>query len=284
MDLRATARQFANRDRWVDGVAFFEKYVNEHPSCAEARAHLAFFVVKESRYDTERGLRLIEDALHIDAECAVAWVYRGMIFGTLLQEEPALQALHEARRLGALEADVVRTRAWISLDLWRLDDALAGFHHLVEICEESSSCVLLSTAYLQAGKWEEACHHAREALRREPDDFRAYAYAGVALAYLGRHAEARGELEEALRLCPTSPLVHHTLGYSALQEGDVDAAELHLRNALTADPRYVTSRKLLGDICAGSNRVEEARAHFESALETFPDFSAARQALEALRR
>jgi len=282
MSLRSKARGFANRDQWSEGRAHFEDHVARHPDDAEAFAHLAFFVVKESRYDTERGLQLLEQALQLDPTCAVAWVYRGMILGTLQQDAPAFAALDEATRLGALEEDVVRTRAWISLDLWRLDEALAGFHRLVEVCPESSSCVLLSTAYLQAADYGNALIWARQAVYREADDFRGFAYGGVALTYQGRHADARRELEEAVRLCPTSPLVHHTLGYSAFQQGNLIDAERHLRAALQVDPLYVTSRKLLADICASSARTDEARTHYEAALACFPDYTAAREALAAL--
>lgn len=280
--LRSVARRFANRDRWSEGRDYFEAHLARSPEDAEARAHLAFFVVKESRYDTDRGLRLLDEALAANAACAIAWVYRAMILGTLQQAEAAHRALDEAARLAATEEDVVRTRAWIALDLWRVGEAIDGFQRLVEICPESSSCVLLSTAYLQAGDAASALEWARKAVERESDDFRGYAYAGVALSYQQRHEEARLSLEQAARLCPTSALVHHTLAYNAMQQEDVRSAEGHLRDALAADPLYVTSHKMLGDICSRSGRVDEARHHYLAALRCFPDYIAARDALAAL--
>jgi len=276
--LRDTARRFANRDAWSEGRAWFEA----RPPEPESLAHLAFFVVKESRYDTDRGLALIDRALERDPSCAVAYVYRAMILGTLLQEAPARVALAEARARGALEEDLVRTEAWMNLDLWRMDEALAGFHRLVEICPASTSAILLCTAYLQASRHEDAHHWALQAAAREPDDFRAPTYAGVALAYLGRHEEARAALSDALALRADSPLVHHTLAWIAYDEEDLAAAERHLRDALAADPLYVTSRKMLGDVCARTDRAEEAREHYDEALRSFPDYAAARTARESL--
>ncbi|QJA06119.1 tetratricopeptide repeat protein [Thermosulfurimonas marina] len=47
---------------------------------------------------------------------------------------------------------------------------------------------------------------------------------------LGLRAEAREALEEALRLCPEDPLIHHNYGEILLEEGDPRALE-HLRRA-----------------------------------------------------
>jgi Flp pilus assembly protein TadD len=276
--LRATARRFANRDAWTEGRAWFEERLVD----AESRAHLAFFVAKESRYDTDRAFALLAESLSLDPACALAWVYRAMILGTLLRSDEAADALERAAALGALEEDLVRTRAWIALDAWRLDDAIEGFARLVEICPESSSCVLLATAHLQAGQYEDAVVWARRALEREADDFRGHAYAGVALTYMGRFRDAREELLAAARLAPGSPMVHHALGYAALQAGDEAAAERHLRDAVRVDPLYVTSQKLLADLCARSGRAGEARTRYLAALTLFPDYPAAREGLARL--
>ncbi len=289
--LREIARRYANRDRWTPGRVVFERMVRLSPNNAEAYAHLAFFVVKEGRYDTERGLTLLDRALTLDPQCAIAWVYRAMILGTLLAAEDAHTALETARRMSSacegrqralLEVDILRTRAWIDLDLWRLDDAIAGFERLVELCPESSSCILLATAYIQAGRFEEGLRAAHAALSREPDDFRGFAYAGVALLRLRRLDDARACLASAIALNPRSPLCHHTLAVASLGEGEVLAAEAHLRASLRADRRYVTSRKLLADLCAQSGRTAEARRHYRQAVAAFPGYTDAKAALEAL--
>lgn len=280
--LRDTARRFANRDAWIEGRDWFEAHVAGHPEEAEAHAHLAFFVVKESRYDTARAFALLDTAQVLDERCAIAWVYRAMILGTLLRGDEAEAALRQAEALGAREDDVVRTRAWTALDLWHMDEAIDGFERLTRICPESSSCVLLATAYLQAGRHGAALGAARDAVAREADDFRGHAYAGVALLALDRLDEARAALAEAAALQPLSPLVHHTLGVVAMQAGDRAEAERHVREAVRVDPLYVTAQKLLGDICAASGRPGEARACYEAALALFPDYTAARARLEAL--
>ena len=280
--MRAQARRYANRDAWIEGRRFFETRVEQYPLDAQARAHLAFFVVKESRYDTQRALRLLDEAIALDPGCAIAWVYKSMVLGTLLDESGAREALERAEAAGALEEDVVRTRAWNALDVWKLDEAIAGFEHLVEICAESSSCVLLATAFLQAGKHDDARRWALAAVEREPDDFRGHAYAGIAVLAQGSVAEARAHLEQAAALAPDSPMVAHALGMAALREGDLTRAERHLRAAVRIDPLYVTSQRALADLCARDGRTAEARRHYEAALAVFPGYLEARAGLEAL--
>lgn len=71
-DLRSIARRFSNRDAWEDGLAFFEQLVADHPTDPDALANLAFFVVKQSRYDTERGLHLLDASLQANPRCPLA--------------------------------------------------------------------------------------------------------------------------------------------------------------------------------------------------------------------
>jgi len=281
-DLRLIARRFWERDAWAAGREWFEARAADRPDEALAHAWLAFFVVKESRYDTERGLALVEHALALDPACALAYLHRAMILGALLRGEEAGAQCEEARRLGVDEEHALRVEGSCHLDMWRVDEAVRCFRRMVDGFPGSTGAVLLSTACLQAGRLEDAVEWAREAAAREPDDFRAPTYAGVALAYLGRHEEARRELSRALSLQAASPLVHHTLAWVAFDQDLLEEAEGHLREALRHDPLYVTSRKMLGDVLARTGRPEEARAQYEAALRVFPDYPAARESLAAL--
>jgi tetratricopeptide (TPR) repeat protein len=280
--LRGEALRFARRDDWKSGRLFFEDAVRRDPGRAEAHAHLGFFCVKETRFDTARGLAEFAAALALDPGCAVAHAYRAIALGSLLRRAEADAALAAAERAGAAPADLALARGSVELEAGSVDEAVAQFRRLVELEKDGSGRILLTQALIQGGRNAEALDCARAAFAADPTDFRAAVYGGIALVYLARLAEARAELARALPLGADYPLLHHTLAYAAQKEGDAAAAERHARECLHRDPDYVTSRKLLGDLCAASGRAAEAREHYAAALRLFPDYAEARDALRRL--
>ena len=278
-ELKEKARSFARRDAWRAGRIYFEEAVLREPRNADAHAHLGFFCVKETLFDTKRGLAEFAVALDLDSSCVWAHLYRSFTFGSLQRLEAAREAIRAAERLGARPEDLTWARACVELDAGSVDEAVAQFRRLVEMERDSTSMILLSQAHSQAGDNVQALAWAQKASEADAEDFRAPVYMGVYLAYLKRFAEARAELKKAEESGAGYPLLHHTLAYAAREEGKTDEAERHLREALAVDPEYVTSRKWLADLCAASGRVPEAREHYRRALERFPGYTEAREAL-----
>lgn len=58
--------------------------------------------------------------------------------------------------------------------------------------------------------------------------------------------EARGLLEESLRLKAFNPFAHNNLGVVLLQENETDKAREHLEMALTQRPDYAEEHNNLG--------------------------------------
>ena len=282
--LNEAARRFARRDSWKSGRLFFEKAVRRDPGSADARAHLGFFCVKESRFDTKRGLAHFDAALALDPGCAAAYVFRAITLGSLRRKAAASAALSTARRRGASARDLAYAQGSVELESGSGEKAIAHFRRLVRIEADSTSMILLSQAYSQAGKNKDALAWARRASAADRRDFRAHVYAGIALIHLGRSKEARAELGKAAAGGGARyPLLHHSRAYLARREGSARDAERHSRSALRCDPDYVASRKLLADICAESGRIKEARRHYRRALRLFPDYPEAREALRRLQ-
>ena len=277
--LREKARRFARRDDWRAGRIYFEKEVRRAPRAADAHAHLGFFCVKESLFDTKRGLAEFAAALDLDPACSWAYLYRAFTLGSLQRPEEARDAILSAERLGARPEDSTWARACVELDAGSVAEAVVLFRRLVDLENDSTSMILLSQAYSQAGDNVEALAWATKAFAADPEDFRAPTYMGVYLGYLRRFAEARAVLESAEAFASPYPLLHHALAFTALEEGKKDEAERRLRKALEIDPEYVTSRKWLADLCAASGRIPEAREHYRRALERFPGYKEAREAL-----
>jgi tetratricopeptide (TPR) repeat protein len=276
------ARRFMRRDRWKEGRRSLEDAVRRAPSDAEARAHLGFFCVKESRYDVKRGLAEFEAALKHNPRCVTAYLYRAVTRAYLNQRALADEDVLSAERHGASEADLAWACGCVELEAGSPDLAAAWFGRLTELRPESSWFIMLAKSHYQAGRLEKAVEWLEKASAADREDFRPHVYRGIYLAFLKRYPEARRALERAEAMEENYALLHHTWAYVEQAEGNSPAAERRLREALKLDPDYVTSHKMLGDICAASAREEEARDHYRYALKLFPDYREAREALSQL--
>jgi tetratricopeptide (TPR) repeat protein len=121
-------------------------------------------------HDTAAGA--LDRALILNPNCALAWGVRGFVLARQNRPEPALDAFHRSIRLSPL--------------------APLGF----------ASNVGIAAAHLAAGQYEAAVEWADRSLREFPRHRPAICYKVIALAHLGRIAEARAALERELELHP----------------------------------------------------------------------------------
>ena len=112
---------------------------------------------------------------------------------------------------------------------------------------DSRTLVNLGTAYRNQGKYDDAFAAYSRALRRETSS-EAHNGLGLALASLGRHAEAEQHFLEAIRLAPRSTDVYVNLGLLYLSPAfrNSVAARRAFENALRIDPELGQARLFLG--------------------------------------
>lgn len=106
----------------------------------------------------------------------------------------------------------------------------------------------------------------------------ANAHADLARRYhaLGMYAEAVGECDKALGLCPTFPDIHNRRAASCRELRDYAGAEASLARALELNPRYVEAYVNLGQLHRCMGHVAEAMAAWRRALELNPAHPLAR--------
>ncbi len=103
----------------------------------------------------------------------------------------------------------------------------------------------LGNAYSRQGRNQEAVIAFGEAVRRSPEDFRAWANLGLAFRDLGRLEEAEGATRRALSLAPGELPTRENLGFLLAERGEVEAAMRELEAVLAADPGRVKARAAL---------------------------------------
>jgi TolB-like protein/Tfp pilus assembly protein PilF len=111
--------------------------------------------------------------------------------------------------------------------------------------------------------WSGAVEHYRKAIALRPDYATARHWYAVTLASLGRADEARREIEQALRLDPTSRIIGTNAGWVATMARDYARAERLYRAALDLAPDFEGARTELAMLYALQGRRAEALAEIE---------------------
>jgi Flp pilus assembly protein TadD len=128
-----------------------------------------------------------------------------------------------------------------------------------------------ATLLRRAGDAEAALSHYREAARLAPMNPAVRQAYGVLLSELGRKAEARAELEAAVRLDRTLAEAHYDLGVVLEELGESRQAESALRTALELNPSHADAHNNLGVIFAKRGDLAAASEQFAEALRIDPD-------------
>lgn len=222
--------------------------------CHRARAHFLSNFDAASRRAAEVLLRR---ATKKDPKYAVAWVYLGCIVAWRWIVEPGTNA-NENRE----EARYCIERG---VSLAPGDPDVLAFQGNFAII---------------TGRPRDAVPYLEQALHLNPNEVVYRMFLARALAYVGRAAEALGEMEAVLRLSPRDPLapnyafqmaqIHFSLGSYA-------EAESWARRSLAGNARSSRVALILGEALAAEGRVEEAHNAIREALRITPEISLASQ-------
>jgi tetratricopeptide (TPR) repeat protein len=115
----------------------------------------------------------------------------------------------------------------------------------------------------------------QDAVAKQPDNERAHANLGVALADRQRAEEAIVEYQKALELSPDYAEAHNNLGLALVDRQRADEAIVHYHKAMELHPDYAEAHNNLGVALAARGQHDEAAAFYQKALELKPDYAEA---------
>ena len=198
-------------------------------------------MVNLARLARERGdlgiaRTLLERALAIAGDSPEAWLAYGVVLGELHADT----ARHALVRAGELAPD--DPAAWVAQGDLDLAD----------------------------GNVDGAVESFRQALARDENHATARTNLGVALARLGRRAEARSTFEEATRRAPHQGEAWNGLGAMRLAAGDADGAIGPLEQASALLPSDPNPSLNLGRAFESLQRFDDAVHAFREALRRAP--------------
>jgi serine/threonine-protein kinase len=108
-----------------------------------------------------------------------------------------------------------------------------------------------------------ALDHYRKAIALRPDYATAHHWYATALASVGQVDEGRRQIDEALRLEPTSRIINTNAGVVAVMARDFPRAEAAYRSALELAPDFEYARSQLAMLYAVEGRKAQALAEIE---------------------
>lgn len=143
--------------------------------------------------------------------------------------------------------------------------------------------VAASNRLIHREREKAAIPYAQAALEHHMDDPATLAYAGVALAFLGRRFDpAMDALDHALLLSPNSTIVLRSAGYVRLYRAEPDQAILHFQRSMrlnALDPQIAIDQTGLGLALMQKQQYAQAEDYFRRSLAGMPGFQTALRGL-----
>lgn len=128
----------------------------------------------------------------------------------------------------------------------------------------------LGRLYDRRGEHHLALEQFEAARDAAPDDVGVMVDHANALAAVGRYDAAERELRRALRLEPSRPEVHASLGIINFRRGVYGQAEQELKRAIDLDPSSAAAFHYRGESLNQLGRIDEALAMLERAVQLEP--------------
>jgi tetratricopeptide (TPR) repeat protein len=201
--------------------------------------------------DPQRALAHLDEAVRLQPT-AFAWrVERAQVLRASSRRVEAIEDLRLARDLRPDDLDAAHLLAVCLLELGRYAEMEELLRRVLQLQGEDAVLLadLAQAIPRNGGRDEEALAVARRAVEVADDVPHAWAVLGYALAWNGRHEEARAAIAAARERMPEVPELALASGWVALLGGDAARGEAEAR-ALADAPRnwQIAGHELLGRI------------------------------------
>lgn len=111
--------------------------------------------------------------------------------------------------------------------------------------ERAAEFIRQALEHLRADRFPQAAEFARQAIELDPSSGEAYGALGVALAQMGRTAEATDAFKRSVELLPGDAKLRYNLAAHLFRTGDQEGALREVRAALEIQPSHRSALELL---------------------------------------
>ena len=182
----------------------------------------------------------------------------------LYQQALALNPEHQASLLG------LATSYW---RLGRLDEALVGFHRLVELAPyESNAAIAMSDIYADLDRLPDALRVVESAAAEELAPAWIHNQHGELLALLGRSRESAVHFEKAIAKNPEIGQAHFNLALAHEEGSRIQEAITAYEQAIEHAPYHFRAQFNLGRLYGRLGRPEDHLEMWRAAIRSNPEF------------
>ncbi len=203
------------------------------------------------RTDYEKSLSIMQKALEIDPEFAMAWRSVAMAYSNMGLRPAKLNAITKAFELRGRVSE--RERYIIEADYFRswektYDKALEAYQKLLELYpDDRIGNTNLGILYFDLEEWDNAIALYERNIQNNPDDILAVWNLAETYEAMGLYDKAHEALERYLERNPDHVGLHRKQSLVYLYQGKYDLAQAKLEKALSLNPEA----KLAYDIDMG---------------------------------
>ena len=173
---------------------------------------------------------------------------------------------------GVAAQEVARLRSflWLTAVVILVFKAQAQTRRTTSAELEAARLNNVGVAYMNQQLPDRALERFRAAAKTLPDAAVPKLNEGIALFYLGRHADAEEALQAAETADPRSPRPLYCLGLLHLQSGDIVGAKAYLARAESANPQDADTHYYLANAELSLKEFAAAEAQYRAALQVNP--------------
>jgi serine/threonine protein kinase/Flp pilus assembly protein TadD len=180
------------------------------------------------RGDALPPVALYQRAIELDPNFAMAYARIGNQYLTVGQADLARQNFQKAfelrERASEREKFYITDKYYDGTGQW--EQAIQGLELYIQTYpNDAAPRVNLSVAYQTLGDFDKGLTNSLEAIRLEPDSWYGYVNAGYCYTALGRFDEAKAVINTGLQRTNGAVVMHASLYYVALVQGDTAAQE-----------------------------------------------------------
>jgi tetratricopeptide (TPR) repeat protein len=246
-----------------------EKGVESNPAAVDLYIIRANILYSQHNKDAADGV--IEKLRANLKDSAEAMLAAGDYYLVRDEKEKALALYQQGLSVDPKNLDLRRHLTEFYVTTGRLNEAAAMND---EILREKPKDVLAHVAHgrilLAQGKDADAIAELRKQVAEDPESAQAHYYLAQAFRQNSDMAQAKNELQEALRVAPDLPLVLDSLAELSLALNEPDVAREYAEHSNRQDPANAKSRMILGAALGQLDQVKAAEEQFRVAQQISP--------------
>ena len=221
--------------------------------------------------DLEGALALCREIVRQRPDMPAAWLQMAILQRKRGDMTAAIDALERLLALTPEDGGNAAVLGQYLTDAGRASEAVALLRPYAAGAEPGLDVLMAQgVALARLGRLADAAAMLERSREADPSNAMARVELGTVYLLAGQDARARTAFEDALKLDPGLAMAHHSLGLLAAKEGREDEALVHWRAALDRDPGHADALFRMGSTLARRGRGDEARPYLEKFLALAP--------------